>query len=224
MDHAATRSEQLLKIALASGASMAGIAQAAKLRGSPSHLACASRLLPAPTGSVLVIALHHPEGDPELDTWGGAGGTRGNLRLIRISRNVVELAASRLEMVARLIDYAPEPRGTFLKDAAVLAGLGVIGRNNLLVTPLFGPRVRIRALALEEELQPSDSEPFDPCSQCAMACRASCPQQAFAQGTFRRDACARQMNADESGATGPADGYRVAYCRGCELSCPVGRA
>jgi len=30
-----------------------------------------------------------------------------------------------------------------LRHAAVAAGLGVVGRNNLLVTPEFGPRVRL---------------------------------------------------------------------------------
>ena len=223
MDNTASVGEQLLHIARACGATLAGIACADRLRGSPSHTACACRSLTESARSVLVLALHHSESDLELDSWGGEGGTRGNLQLIRISREVAAQAVRHLGIAARTLDYAPVPRGTFLKDAAVLAGLGVIGKNNLLITPGFGPRVRLRALALEAELAPSTSDPFSPCSHCDRACQTSCPQQAFAHRVFERDACTRQMNADESVAKDRADGYRIAYCRRCELSCPVGR-
>ena len=223
MDEAASIGEQILSFAHQRGASLAGFARAAQLNGSPSQRACASRSLPESTRSVLVLALQHPENDPGLDYWGGEGGTRGNLRLIRIARELAEWAARRLDIVARPIDYAPEPRGTFLKDAAALAGLGVIGSNNLLVTPRFGPRVRLRALALEAELPPSIGASFSPCLRCDMVCRRSCPQQAFAQGTYRQQACTLQMNEDEARPMAVAHGYRVAFCRQCELSCPVGR-
>jgi epoxyqueuosine reductase len=223
MDDAASMGEQLLSVAHECGASLAGFASAAQLKGSPSQRASAGGSLPESIRSVLVLALHHPESDAELDYWGGRGGTRGNLRLTRISREVSELAARRLDIVARPIDYAPEPRGTFLKDAAALAGLGVIGRNNLLITPRFGPRVRLRALALEAELPASSNNPFSPCSQCDMVCRRSCPQQAFAPGTYQWQACALQMKEDESTPMDRPDAYGVAYCRRCELSCPVGK-
>ena len=42
------------------------------------------------------------------------------------------------------------------------------------------------------------------------------------RGSYAADDCMRQMKEDESRAVGPAHGYRVAYCRRCELSCPVG--
>jgi epoxyqueuosine reductase len=214
--------ERLLEIAGQCGASLAGIARAAQLGESPSHLARGRCFLPESARSVLVLALHHGQTDAELDYWGGEGGTPGNLRLIRICRHVAERAARELHIIACPIDYAPEPRGTFLKDAATLAGLGIIGSNNLLVTPRFGPRVRLRALALEVELPPSTRDGFSPCSSCDMVCRTCCPRHAFARGGYAADDCMRQMKEDESRAVGPAHGYRVAYCRRCELSCPVG--
>lgn len=42
------------------------------------------------------------------------------------------------------LPYQIEYGGAFLRDSAVLAGLGVIGKHNLLVTPEFVTRVRLR--------------------------------------------------------------------------------
>jgi epoxyqueuosine reductase len=39
----------------------------------------------------------------------------------------------------RPLPYKVEEGGMFLKDAATLAGLGIIGKNNLLITPEFEP-------------------------------------------------------------------------------------
>jgi epoxyqueuosine reductase len=39
----------------------------------------------------------------------------------------------------RPLQYKVEEAGMFLKDAATLAGLGIIGKNNLLITPEFEP-------------------------------------------------------------------------------------
>ena len=41
-----------------------------------------------------------------------------------------------------------------LKHMAVRAGLGVIGKNTLLITPQFGPRVRLAGIVTNAELQP----------------------------------------------------------------------
>ena len=123
------------------------------------------------------------------------------------------------------LDYPPTDSGTFLKDAAVLAGMGVIGKNNLLITPEFGPRVRLKALALETELPPSEGQAnFDPCSSCAAPCWAACPQAAFASGRYDRARCQIQMKIDESSPLDPADAnaYNVSYCRQCETACPIG--
>jgi len=123
------------------------------------------------------------------------------------------------------LDYQPTEQGTFLKDAAVLAGMGVIGKNNLLITPKFGPRVRLKALALEIELPPTKGRAnFDPCSSCAALCWAVCPQAAFASGQYDRARCQIQMRLDESAPleSADADGYNVSYCRLCETACPIG--
>jgi epoxyqueuosine reductase len=77
------------------------------------------------------------------------------------------------------LSYFIEKGGIYLKDTAVLAGLGCIGKNNILVTPELGPKVRLRALLLEEDLTPTGPIDFDPCDGCEEFCRKACPQNAF---------------------------------------------
>jgi len=80
---------------------------------------------------------------------------------------------------ARPLSYRIEEGGIFLKDAAALAGLGIIGKNNLLITPEYGPRVRLRALFLDLDLEPTGPIDFAPGEACDMPCRRACPQKAF---------------------------------------------
>ncbi len=216
---------QLITLALRCGASLAGVADADTLRISPSHQATSQQTLPKATRTVLILALHHPKKLPELDYWGGKEGTRGNLSLIRMARDIARQAESGLDICAVTLEYPPTDQGTFLKDAAVLAGMGVIGKNNLLITPEYGARVRLRALALEIELPSIERRAdFDPCSSCAMPCRKICPQAAFASNRYDRPMCKIQMRIDESAPLKSADanGYCVSYCRKCELACPIG--
>jgi epoxyqueuosine reductase len=123
-----------------------------------------------------------------------------------------------------------EKGGIFLKDAAVISGIGIIGRNNLLVHPQWGPRIRLRAVLLESRFEPTGvCTDFTPCDHCGDICRKACPREAYAEGPYSRSACNEQMNADMANrlACGELmrDGRRdnvVSYCRACELACPVG--
>jgi epoxyqueuosine reductase len=109
---------------------------------------------PKEAQSILIIAICHPEESPTLDYWRNPfpGGTEGNLRLIRINNKIIKWLKENENLIGVQIPYAIEQGGLYLKDAAVLAGLGVIGKNNLLITPQFGPRVRLRAMALPVNL------------------------------------------------------------------------
>ncbi|MBW2123844.1 MAG: hypothetical protein JRH07_18655, partial [Deltaproteobacteria bacterium] len=117
----------------------------------------------------------------------------------------------------QLLPYRVEKGGVFLKDAAVLAGIGIVGRNNLLITPEFGPRVRMRALLVDARIHRLPREDFDPCSGCDMPCRRACPRDAFEPGFYLRVRCQGQMQADIATASGP-----IRYCRLCELACNMG--
>jgi epoxyqueuosine reductase QueG len=60
------------------------------------------------------------------------------------------------------------------KDAAREAGLGSIGRHGLLITPSFGPRVRLACLLTDAEAEPSPVKQTDYCVNCD-ACIRVCP-------------------------------------------------
>lgn len=64
------------------------------------------------------------------------------------------------------------------KHAAELAGLGTIGRNSLLISSEFGPRVRLACLLTAAVLEPSPRMQKDVCVNCD-ACIRECPAQAL---------------------------------------------
>ena len=249
------------------GASLAGIADAGATRQSPSHVFYGSlkplrvvgirterKMMPGPVAwpetarSIVVIALEHPEGQPELDWWRPdiAGGTSGNRALMQINARLARWIREEIGAAVTSLPYQIEKGGIFLKDAAVMAGLGCIGRNNMLITPDFGPRVRLRAMLLNVALPPTGPVDFDPCHTCDMPCRPICPQEAFQNkiyskealglsqlpgrnGVYARSRCNTQMELDIDQGDNIRSviyshgGKQVKYCRQCEFSCPVGR-
>ncbi len=217
------RSTAILEKAIKLGATMAGLASIELLKKSPSH-----RILTMKTGleienfsginwppdakSALVIALHHPEDEPELDWW-DTNSSRGNSILIKICRELSDWIQKELNIKTYRMPYSVERGGIYLKDTAVSAGLGCIGKNNLLITPEFGPRVRLRGMLLTEELPQTGPISFDPCEGCQEFCRKACPQDAFGErvlsssetglaelpgrdGSFSREKCMVQMRKD----------------------------
>ncbi len=64
------------------------------------------------------------------------------------------------------------------KHAAVLAGLGRIGRHTMLISPQYGPRQRLACLLTEAPMEPSSGVQKDTCLQCD-ACIRACPTQAL---------------------------------------------
>ena len=223
--------EDLLRHARSIGASMAGIASREAVQNSRSYVACGLGPWPQNAESILVLGLAHPADQPRLDWWDGIQGTPGNRILMDMARDIIDWLRVELGIAARDIPYRMEKGGIFLKDAAVHAGLGVIGRNNLLVTPPFGPRVRFRALFLDRILEPSKPLEYAPCAACDAPCLRACPRKAFEGGAFERALCRKQMDRDvarrkpipEPAAGEPEKGW-IKYCRRCELACPVGWA
>jgi epoxyqueuosine reductase len=221
----------VLAQANALGATAAGVVSFGAIRGVAAADALDS-VWPSGAAALVVIALAHPESQPELDLWGVAGGTEGNRRLGEMAARLGRWLRVEHGVDAWPLRYQVDPSGVVLKDAAALAGLGAVGEANLLVTPGHGPRVRLRALAVARPLETSAASSFLPCDGCARPCRDACPQGAFARGRYDRARCALQMALDESRPEAfEVDGPRgrrvvplIRYCRACELACPVGRA
>ena len=259
-------SRAIVAQARALGADLAGVANVADLKASPSHRI--SEALPEfkgegtkptagrkrgvvtwPEGvrSAVVIAIEHPAGRPELDWWitpKTVGDTPGN----KLLRSAIDDLADWLErehgVCCSRLPYHVDHGAIFMKDTAVLAGLGCIGMNNMLVTPQFGPRQRLRVMLTDADLPTTGAADYDPCDGCPRPCREACPQKAFAEtiytgeeygleelpgrtGVFARLRCNKQMTVDNAafetiaidGQVEPAK--RVKYCRECELACLV---
>ena len=64
------------------------------------------------------------------------------------------------------------------KHAAVLAGLGTMGRHSLLITPQYGPRVRLACLLTDAPLEGTAAPSKNYCRDCD-ACLRECPAQAL---------------------------------------------
>lgn len=258
---------RIIEQALNLGASVAGIANVDALKNSPSHfvfgkldrfksvettdsgnVAPGQIAWPDNVGSAVVVGVEHPEDKPELDWWqdGLRGGTPGNRILMNIITRLSDWLRKEKGYKTKKLPYHIENGGIFLKDAAVIAGLGCIGKNNLFVTPDYGPRVRLRAILLDAELPASGAIGFNPCSGCDMPCRTVCPQAAFQKkiyrndelgldelpgrnGVYSRSLCNDQMRKDiyYSKKFKVIDynrpGKPIKYCRKCEFACPVGK-
>jgi epoxyqueuosine reductase len=241
---------RIVQKALALGASLAGIASIKALKASPSYAVYAKKPFYEEYDpntpdyhqfkgvkwreahkSVLVWALEHPISEPILDWWSMKvkGFTQGNGIMRAQSRQLRLWMEEELGIKALSLPYQIEYGGAFLKDSAHLAGLGVIGKNNLLVTPEFGSRVRLRGIFIEAELEPTGPLEFDPCGGCPRFCHEVCPQDAFRSGAFERAYCKIENDrryAESEMLPGSVMGIAevsqvMKPCRFCELACPV---
>jgi epoxyqueuosine reductase len=253
------RSDHIIQKAKDLGATLAGIASVFELKKSPSHkilykfgtkldgtysfyrkIDVREIYWPEKAGSVVVIAVSHPEETLELDWFDKTGKSPGNNTLIRINLELSEWIEESFGIKAHRMKYAVEDGGIYLKDAAVLAGLGCIGKNNMLITPMLGPRIRLRAMILEEELTPTGPITFDPCDKCEEYCRHACSQNSFDKsiynsvetgmtdlpgrdGSFSRARCMMQMGSDIADSEESNVNKLIKWCRRCEFACPVGR-
>ncbi len=262
-------SDRIINKARSLGASLAGIASVELLKKSPSHdiytkiesnQGVGSRdfaegvkpgevAWPPDARSALVIALAHKEDDLQLDWWiekDDDRESRGCRILQDILEDMSEWVEKEFNLTTHLLPYHLEKGGIFYKDAGVLAGLGCIGKNNLLVTPEYGPRVRVWALLLDQELPPTGPVIYDPCDGSDAAHRQVCPRNAFGSarhspiemgmvtlpgknGWYDRETCRPETEKNlEDKEFIQLEGHEepvgaIKFCRICELSCPVGR-
>ena len=179
--------------------------------------------------SLLVLAMHHPKDKPELD-WFDRGNTAGNRRMTEISKSLVAWLLRTHGIKGQALPYQEELGGVYLKDAAVFAGLGVVGKNNLLLNTIWGPSVRLRSVLIQDHLTPTAPlDNFNPCFRCDMPCRKACPLNAFDGGQYHRSICMKQLESNrenpiKSSQIDP-DGspiFMTEWCRRCEFACPLG--
>ena len=82
----------------------------------------------------------------------------------------VEISRETLGMVGELS----------LKHAAIAAGLGIMGKNRLVLTPDFGPRVNFGAVVTDAPLVPDSPLTEELCMDCRV-CIDKCPMEAISE-------------------------------------------
>lgn len=173
--------------------------------------------------TVIVIGIHMV--DPSLDLWLHPEAWAQDLRPSRsFADEILRGIAYRCSLVLeREYNYKTKPAtyepGLFLKEAAVLAGLGIIGRNNLLVTQQFGPRVRLRAIISEAPLESDPRPDWDPCRDCPGPCLTHCPVNALTP-KYTRDKCLDYCLKTLRTIPDISSAAQL-WCEECVLACPI---
>lgn len=116
----------------------------------------------------------------------------------------------------------PQGNELNLKRRAVFAGLGMWGKNSLILHPKLGPRLRLMAVKIiGTRLPPTgpgeDSHKENPfCKDCT-ACVDACPEGILEPYNLRdRSSCRAEVS--KLRQTG-----RLTACDRCWMVCPVGR-
>jgi epoxyqueuosine reductase len=116
---------------------------------------------------------------------------------------------------SKIIPYEP---GIYLKDAGVLAGIGVIGKNNLLITNSYGCQIRLRAMVSDAPIVPGTPiKKNQYCKECEK-CIESCPADALTKNGFDRKKC---LNYNVENLQ-KVSKYGEIWCNKCIITCPIG--
>ena len=130
--------------------------------------------------------------------------------------NKVKNFITEFDYESKVVPYQP---GLYLKDAAVLAGIGPIGKNNLLITKKFGSQVRLRALVTRAPLvcgKPITENRY--CENC-QKCIDACPATALQNGHYKKDRCYEYQITHLN----QLSKYSSIWCNICIESCPIGK-
>lgn len=191
---------------LAEGIDLVGIADAGGL--GLSYPPRPPRELMPTAQSVIVMAVGHSMGAvnaPYLKLW-----TRNKMETSRLLDRTAEKVARLLErngymslpisadkpvevyrqdpVTGRRLRYTRVAGQLSLKHAAVSAGMGQIGRSNLLLTGEFGPHQRLGAVLTEAPLEPDALKEMSLCNDCR-SCEEACPVGALKNGVHDVDRC-----------------------------------
>jgi epoxyqueuosine reductase len=151
-----------------------------------------------------------------------------------------QIARNKAWMIANYLQkkgFQSVPSGAIpLKTAAVKCGLGYQGKNTLLITPEYGPRVRLVSVLTTAELD--IDEPFreNLCKNCEK-CIAACPARAIEPYKLKVDRCMVYASENPRSTHVPEETRKLEKnltkrptpnslieCSTCLEACPIGKA
>lgn len=219
-------SKQLKKIAEAAGADLCGIASAGRFRDAPEGFKPMDIYPEA--RSVVVLAKRFPEGvfsstSPVPYTFASDTVLHEVFRItcelcLRLEDSGIIAVPVPSEPYEYWDEAAREGKGILsLKHAGYLAGLGVMGKNTLLVNEEFGNRIVLGAILTDAELEEDPISGFSFCSEKCSLCIDHCPGNALgASGVIQKECRKGSIFCNTKG-------YTLETCHVCRSVCPGGR-
>lgn len=96
----------------------------------------------------------------------------------RVARYLTNQGHASVNVGQDLTDYRTIQGSFSFTHAAIQAGMGVLGKNGLLITPQYGPRIKLSAVLTEAPLKANDLMNNDVCGDCDI-CIKVCPSGAL---------------------------------------------
>lgn len=101
-----------------------------------------------------------------------------------------------------------------MRHAGYLAGLGVLGKNSLLINSQYGNMIQIGALLVDIVLEPDPIATYQACKPECRLCLDACPQNALDGVTVDQKLCRPLSNFINE------KGYCLKKCNVCRRICP----
>jgi ferredoxin len=126
-----------------------------------------------------------------------------------------------------------EPELLSKKRMAQMGGLGSFGKNTLIISPRYGPWIRLRSIVTDAELVPDNPFEDDLCGECEECIRA-CPVGALKPYVIDPGKCLLGIHPSQRNAPDLKPLYEryapnltknsYLMCTTCQRACPYGRA
>ena len=101
-----------------------------------------------------------------------------------------------------------------LRHAGYLSGLGVLGKNTLLINDDYGNMIQIGAILVDIALKADPIATYQGCIDSCRICIESCPQKALDGKTVNQASCRPISNYKHE------KGYTLKRCNICRIKCP----
>jgi epoxyqueuosine reductase len=122
-----------------------------------------------------------------------------------------------------------------LKTSAVKCGIGSQGKNTLLITPIYGPRIRLIAVLTSAKLDTDEEFKDNLCGDCEK-CISACPTKALEPYKIKINRCLVYAAEQPNSKNVPGDVRKIEQkltqrptansyveCTVCLEACPIGR-